>query len=112
MCFTRSRLTDSGLLTDVQDIAVTVTDVNETPTITSLAAVDAAENQTAVIDVQSTDSEGDTEGSGLTYSKTGGADQALFSLNTATGVLTFLAAPTLKLPAIPVVTMSTTCRLR
>jgi len=64
-------------------------DVNEAPTITSVAAIDVAENETAVIDVQSTDPEGLTEGAGLTYSLSGGADQALFSIDTNTGVLTF-----------------------
>ncbi len=91
-------VTDSGGLTDVQDITVTVTDVNEVPTITSDAAVDAAENQTAVIDVDSTDLDGETEnGGGLVYSLTtaaaGGVDNVSFLLNTATGVLTFAAAP-------------------
>jgi hypothetical protein len=96
-------VTDSGGLTDVQNIAVTVTDGNDPPTITSdgggpTAAVNAAENQTAVTDVQSTDPEGDTEGAGLTYSITGGADQALFSIVAATGVLTFNSAPDFENP--------------
>jgi len=96
-------VTDSGSLTDVQDITVNVTDVNESPSITSdgggpTAAVNAAENQTAVTDVQSSDPEGETEGSGLTYSLTGGADQALFSIDANTGVLTFTAAPDFESP--------------
>ena len=75
-------------------------DVNEPPAMTSAAAVDAAENQTAVIDVQSTDPEGETEnGGGLSYSLTGGADQALFSINAGTGVLSFLVAPDFENPA-------------
>ena len=56
-----------------------------------------AENQTAVTDVQSTD-DTDSEGAGLTYSKSGGADQALFTLNAATGLLTFTAAPDFEAP--------------
>ena len=49
-----------GSLTDVQDIAVTVTNVNEAPVITSngggtTAAVSVAENLTAVTTVTSTD---------------------------------------------------------
>jgi Domain of unknown function DUF11/Bacterial Ig domain len=91
-------VTDSDSMTDVQDLAVTVTDVNEAPTITSGSAVSAAENQTAVTDVQSTDPEGDTEGSGLTYSITGGADQGDFSIVAATGVLTFDSAPDFDTP--------------
>ena len=93
-------VTDAGGLTDVQDIAVTVTDVNEPPVITSdgggaTATVNAAENQTTVTDVQTSDPES-SEGSGLTYSLTtmasGGVDNSFFTLNTSTGVLTFTAA--------------------
>ena len=93
-------VTDGGGLTGVQDIAVTVTNVNEAPSITSTAIVDAAENQTAVLDVQSSDPDGETEnGGGLTYGLSGGADQALFLINAATGVLTFNAAPDFETPA-------------
>ena len=92
-------VTDSGAMTGVQDLLVTVTDVNEAPTITSPASVDVVENQTAVIDAQSTDAEGETEGAGLSYSLTGGVDQALFSIVAATGVLTFNSAPDFENPA-------------
>ncbi len=91
-------VTDSGAQSTLQNIQVTVTNVNEAPTITSPATVNAPENQTSVIDVQSTDPEGDTEGSGLSYSLTGGADQALFSIVPATGVLTFNSAPDFETP--------------
>lgn len=92
-------VTDAGGLTDVQELAVNVTDVNEAPAITSVAAVDAAENQTSVIDVQSTDPDGETEnGGGLTYSLTGGADQALFLIDPNTGVVAFAAAPDFEAP--------------
>ena len=83
----------------MQDIAVTVTNVNEAPEITggATAAVDAAENQTGVTNVDSTDPDGETEnGGGLTYSLTmaaGGADNAFFTLNSATGLLTFTSPP-------------------
>ncbi len=43
-------------------------------------------------DVEATD-DADIEGSGLVYSLSGGADQALFSIDAASGVLTFTAAP-------------------
>ena len=96
-------VTDSGGLTDVQDVAVTVSDVNEAPEVTSdgggaNAALNVAENTTAVTDVQSTDPEGDMEGSGLTYAITGGADQAAFSINTNSGVLSFVSAPDFENP--------------
>lgn len=75
---------------------------NTAPTITSdgggsLSAVSVAENQTAVTDVQTTD-DNDSEGAGLTYSLTGGADQALFTIDASIGVLSFLAAPDFEAP--------------
>ena len=93
--------TDGGGLTDVQGIAVTVTDAsdNAAPSVTSAAVVSVAENQTSVIDVQSTDPDGETEnGGGLTYSLTGGADQGLFSIDVDTGLLTFNSAPNYENP--------------
>ena len=90
-------VTDSDTLTGMQNLQVTVTDTNEAPSITSAAAVSVPENQTAVIDVQSIDPDGDTEGAGLTYSL-GGVDQALFSIVPATGVLTFNSPPNFEAP--------------
>ena len=86
-------------MTDFQDIAITVTnETNAAPTITSAAGVSVPENQTSAIDVESID-DNDSEGAGLTYSLTGGADQALFSINPNTGVLTFNGAPDFESPA-------------
>ncbi|MFK7902108.1 MAG: Ig-like domain repeat protein [Nitratireductor sp.] len=69
---------------------------NTAPVITggATAAVNAAENQTAVTDVQSTDdSDSEGSGNGLTYafSTDGGrgADNGLFNLDASTGVVTF-----------------------
>ncbi|NEP13110.1 MAG: hypothetical protein F6K14_23475, partial [Symploca sp. SIO2C1] len=92
-------VTDSEGLTDVQDLVISVTDEveNAAPTITSLGTASVAENQTSAIDVQSSD-DNDSEGSGLTYSITGGADQALFSIDSDTGVVTFNAAPDFEAP--------------
>jgi Bacterial Ig-like domain/Autotransporter beta-domain/Cadherin domain len=56
-----------------------------------------AENQTVVTDVQSID-DSDSEGAGLTYSLTGGADQAKFNINASSGVLTFATAPDFENP--------------
>ncbi len=75
---------------------------NAAPVITSdgggdTAQVNVAENTTAVTDVQTSD-DADSEGSGLLYSLTGGADQALFNLDQATGVLSFSAAPDFEAP--------------
>ncbi len=72
---------------------------NQAPTITTAAAVSVVENQTAVIDVNSTDPEGDVEGAGLSYTITGAVDDALFTINPNTGVLTFLVAPDFENPS-------------
>ena len=84
---------------DTQAIAITVTNVNEAPVITSdgggaTATLNAAENQTAVTTVTSSD----VDGGAPTYSIIGGADAALFSINAA-GVLTFNVAPDRETPA-------------
>lgn len=76
----------------------TTVEVNNTPVITSSSTGSFAENATGtVLDVHSTDADGDTEGSGLTYAfstnASGGVDNALFAIDTNTGVITFLAAP-------------------
>ncbi|WP_422104215.1 HYR domain-containing protein [Winogradskyella sp.] len=69
---------------------------NTAPSITSSTTASVAENQTAAIDVEASDSY-DSEGSGLTYSlstgSNGGTDNDLFNIDTATGVVTFASAP-------------------
>ena len=85
-----------GTLTATQAIAVSVTNVNEPPTITSAAAVSVAENQTAATTVTATDPDA---GATLSFSITGGADAALFAINSTTGVLTFNSAPNFETPA-------------
>ena len=90
-------VTDWEGLSDIQDVIVTVLN-NTPPVITSAAAASASELQIAAIDVETTD-DFDTEGAGLTYAKTGGADAALFDLDTFTGVLTFGSAPDFENPA-------------
>ncbi|MGH3372583.1 MAG: PKD domain-containing protein, partial [Nocardioidaceae bacterium] len=78
----------------------TVGPPNQPPVINSngggaSASVSAAENQTAVTDVDATDPDaGDT----VTYSKAGGADQAAFQINSSSGVLTFVSAPNFEQP--------------
>src|SRR5262249_45705449 len=87
---------------DTQDIAVTVTNVNDnTPVITSngggaSASVNVAENSTAVKIGRATGREG---GATLTYSIVGGADAARFTINSSTGALSFVAAREAGAPA-------------
>jgi hypothetical protein len=75
---------------------MTLAAVNDAPVITSngggaSAAINVAENTTAVTTVVATDA--DLPAQGITYSITGGADSAHFSVVAATGVLTFSSAP-------------------
>ena len=67
------------------------------PSITSAAAVNVAENQVTVMTVTATDPEAPPET--LTYSISGGADAALFSINPTTGALVFLSARDFENPA-------------
>ncbi len=83
-----------GSLIDTQAIAVTVTNVNETPVITSAASFSVAENITAVTTITSTDPENQPR----TYSISGGLDAARFAIDPATGALSFVTAPNYEAP--------------
>jgi hypothetical protein len=90
-----------GTLADTQAIAVTVTNVTEVAPIISsngggdAALISMAENGSSVTTVQATDAD---PGSVLSYSISGGADAALFSINTSTGALSFKSAPNFEAP--------------
>ncbi|MCP4927274.1 MAG: hypothetical protein GY916_15195, partial [Gammaproteobacteria bacterium] len=82
-----------------KDAAFRIVDISYPPQITSngggaTANVNAAENQVAVTTVTSTDVDGDTP----VYSIIGGADAALFSIDSGSGVLTFNSAPDFESP--------------
>ena len=97
-----------------QAISVTVTDVNDAPVITSdgggpTAAINAAENQTAVTTVTYTDQ--DVPADSITYSLSGD-DAALFNID-AGGNLTFLSPHrTTRTRPTLISTASTTSRSR
>ena len=89
-----------GISIDTQAIAVTVTNVNEAPVITSnggaaTAATAINENTTAVTTVVAVDPDA---GSVLTYLVVGGADAAKFAINASTGALSFIVAPDFEVP--------------
>jgi uncharacterized membrane protein/transglutaminase-like putative cysteine protease len=89
-----------GTLTDSQTLAISVTNVNEAPSITtsgggSAAAVGVVENTTFVTDVDASDPD---VSSGLSFSVIGGADAAKFTIDASTGVLGFLSRPNFELP--------------
>jgi hypothetical protein len=72
---------------------------NMPPEFTSPAAATFSENGTdVVLDVQTSDDK-DAEASGLIYNFTGGADQALFTLDTKTGNIRFKTVPDYEKPA-------------
>ena len=84
------------------------TDANASPTFTSSATFSAAENQTAAGTVTATDS--DAADSVTGYTIEGGADAGQFSIDAATGVLTFVAAPNYEMRRMPTGTTSTRWR--
>lgn len=86
---------DGALSTAAQAVAITVTNVDEAPTLTSSAAASFIENGTAAAyTVTATDPENAT----LTYALAG-TDAALFNINASTGAVTFATAPNFELPA-------------
>lgn len=72
--------------------------VNTAPVVTSSMTVNAAENGTFAVDLAVMD-DSDAEGSGISYSITGGTDAARFLIDATTGVLVFSAAPDFENPA-------------
>ncbi|HCN79432.1 MAG TPA: hypothetical protein DIT13_19895, partial [Verrucomicrobiales bacterium] len=85
-----------------QTFVITVTPENDAPVITSDgggddASLNVAENSTAVTTVSAADI--DLPAQTLTFNITGGDDSALFSIGSATGVLSFLNAPNYESPA-------------
>ena len=78
-----------------QTLAITITNLNDnSPVITSngggaTAAISMAENAAAVTTVTATDADGTTPA----FAISGGADAALFTIDAATGALSFIAAP-------------------
>ena len=80
-------------------VTITVGTANAPPVITSngggpTASISVPENQTSVATVTSTDPENDPR----TYTVTGGADAAKFSINGSSGVLTFVNPPDFESP--------------
>ncbi len=82
-------VTDTGGLSDTAEVIVNVGDVNEVPEIVT-AAFSVDENQTYVGTIEASDPENDI----LTFALTGnGDDDDKFSIDPASGALSFLNAP-------------------
>ena len=77
-----------------QNLSITVTNVNESPTITSANTASIAENTSFVFNVTGSDPEGHSPLFGIV----GGADQAKFTLNFLTGALSFVSPPDFEQP--------------
>ena len=89
------RVRDGGGLSDTITVAVTVTDVNEAPTITTAATTaSVAENSTAVLTLTATDVDAsDTK----TWSVETADDGSKFEIS-STGALSFTNAPDFEMP--------------
>ena len=85
-----------GTTSASQTFTINVTNVNEPPKITSAATVQQNENNASTgLTVTATDTD---KGTVLTYSISGGADAALFKIDPATGMLTWISAPNFEAP--------------
>ena len=86
-----------GSLSSTQDFSFTITNVNEAPVL-SAATFSIAEQSTAVGTISASDPDGSTS---LTYSLASGSDaidDGLLSINSSTGVVSFLVAPNYESP--------------
>ncbi|MGE0642509.1 MAG: tandem-95 repeat protein [Nitrospira sp.] len=88
-----------GTTSHADTVTISVTS-NSAPTITSnsggaTAGISVAENTTSVTTVTATDA---NAGQTLSYSISGGADAAKFSINSSTGALSFASAPNYESP--------------
>ena len=89
-----------GVYAHTQAVTVTVANANEGVTINSDgggadAALNVAENGTAVTTVAATD----LDGTAPSYAIVGGADAGLFTIDAVTGALAFISAPDFETPA-------------
>jgi len=86
---------DGSLISTSKAVAITVTNVNEAPVITSVATASISENGTgAVYAVTATDVDA---GATRTYAISG-ADRLVFNINSTTGAVTFKVAPDYEAP--------------
>ena len=79
---------DGTTWSDNTTVNITITAVNDAPTITTDASLTASENQTDAFTITATDPDDTT----LTYSISG-SDYSKFNVNSQTGVVTFKTAP-------------------
>lgn len=80
--------------TDVLPVTIDVTNINQAPMFTSAASLTVPENWSDSYAATAVDPDLDV----LTFSVSGGADQALFSIGAANGLLTFNSPPDFEAP--------------
>ena len=78
-----------GSLTSTGTVNISVTPVNDAPEFTSGPDINIEENHSDVTGFTATDIDNDA----LTYSISGGTDQTFFTIDAATGALTFIDRP-------------------
>ncbi|MDC0172999.1 cadherin repeat domain-containing protein [Gammaproteobacteria bacterium] len=81
-------IASDGTNSDSQAVTIVVSDVNESPIITSAALFEAFENQTVVGSVTADDVDGDN----VIFSL-GGSDGSLFTINSNSGAINFVSTP-------------------
>jgi serralysin len=89
-----------GTLSSQADFSVEITDINEAPTIGSTTEFSVAEATTAVGTISATDQDSDSPS--LSFSLVTGdaaVDDGLFSIDSSTGIVTFLSAPDFENPS-------------
>ena len=86
--------TDQGHLSDITTVTITVTNVDETPSVSGQISISYKENGT---DAVATYTASDPDGTSITWDLLGD-DNSLFSISTL-GVLTFKIAPDFEAPA-------------
>lgn len=93
------QVSDARGLTHAQALSVRVTDVLDTagPTLQVAGPFAAPENATLAADLETLHLT-ETEGQGLVYSIVGGADAGAFTIDAATGLLSFVAPPDFEAP--------------
>ena len=79
-------------------VAISVTNVNEAPTLTSAGTATTVENVSTSQTVYTVAATDPDAGATLTYAISGGADASLFNINPTTGAVTFKASPNFEAP--------------
>lgn len=85
----------NGSVRTEQALSISVTDVNDvSPVVATTSPLTILENSTSVVTLAATDA----DSSVFTYTLTGGADQAAFTLDANTGLLSFSSVPDFEIP--------------